>query len=84
MYDFILQYMLYLQWIWWEWEKKKNEIYTGEKQEKIPFGCPPIPPSMKLAADCFPGRKNRKQAGPTLGWTGILIFEREVIVGTSI
>ena len=43
-------------------------------KEKPPFGCPPIPPSIKLEADCFPGRKNRKQAGPTLGGTGILIY----------
>ena len=53
-------------------EKPRNIQYR--KQTKIsPFGCPPIPPSIKLEADCFPERKNRKQAGPTLGGTGILI-----------
>ena len=47
----------------------------SKKQRKnLPFGCPPIPPSIKLEADCFLGRKNRKQAGPALGGTGILIF----------
>ena len=49
-------------------QKQKNKGKTS------PFGCPPIPPSIKLEADCFPGRKNRKKAGPTLGGAGILIY----------
>ena len=68
MYDF-------LQWIWWEWEKKPRKTYIHKKQGKNPpFGFPPIPPSIKLEADCFPGRKYRKQAGPTLGGAGILLY----------
>ena len=52
---FYLQYMVYLQWIWWEWGKKTRKIYIHKKTRKnSPFGCPPIPPSIKLEADCFP------------------------------
>ena len=55
-------------------EKPRN-VHKSKKQRKNPpFGCPPIPPSIKLEADCFPGRKNRKKAGPTLGRMGILIY----------
>ena len=55
--------------------EKPLNIYKSKKQRKNPpFGCPPIPLSIKLEADCFPGRKNRKQAGPALGGTGILIY----------
>ena len=52
-------------------QKTRNKRKT---RKNFPFGCSPIPLSIKLEADCFPGRKNRKQAGPTLGWTGILIY----------
>ena len=51
----------------------EKHIYTKNK-EKFPVWFPSHPPSIKLEADCFPGRKNRKQAGPTLGGTGILIY----------
>ena len=54
-------------------EKPRN-IYKRKTRKNSLFGCPPIPPSIKLEADCFPDRKNRKQAGPTLGGTGILIY----------
>ena len=55
-------------------EKPRN-IYKSKKQRKNPpFGCPPISPSIKLEADCFPGRKKRKQAGPAQGGTGILVY----------
>ena len=75
MYDFILQYMIYLQWIWWEWGEKTRNIYKRKTRKNPRLVALPSPPaSIKLAADCFPGRKNRKQAGPTLGWTGILIY----------
>ena len=55
-------------------EKPRN-IYKSKKNKgKIPrLVSLPSPPSLKLEADCFPGRKNRKQAGPTLGGAGILI-----------
>ena len=52
----------------------KTKKTKPSKKGFSPFGCPPIPPSIKLEADCFPGRKNRKQAGPTLGGAGILIY----------
>ena len=52
-------------------EKPRN-IYRRKTRKNSPFGCPPIPPSLKLEADCFPGRKNRKQAGPALGGTLLL------------
>ena len=53
-------------------EKPRNKRKNKEKTP--PFGYPPISPSIKLEADCFPGRKNRKQSGPTLGRAGILIY----------
>ena len=35
------------------------EIYTNENQGKSsPFGCPPIPPSTRMEADCFPVSEN--------------------------
>ena len=50
-----------------------------------PFGCPPIPPSIKVEADCFPGRKNRKQAGPTQGGAEILIYrDKKKIAGKNL
>ena len=52
----------------------KKHIYTKNKKKNSPFGFPPIPPSIKLEADCFPGRKYRKQAGPTLGGAGFLLY----------
>ena len=55
-------------------EKTPKNIYTRKTRKNSPFGCPPIPPSIKLEADCFPGRKNRKKAGPAVGGTGILIY----------
>ena len=54
--------------------EKPQNIYKRKTRKNSPLGCPPIPPSIKLEADCFPGRKNRKQARPTLGGTGILIY----------
>ena len=55
-------------------KKNPKRIYIYTKTRKnSPFGFPPIPTSIKLEADCFPAEKNRKQAGPTLGGTGILI-----------
>ena len=64
--------MIYLQWIWWEWDKNPE---INEKRKKLHVWLPSHPPSIKLEAYCFPGRKNRKQAGPTLGGTGILIYK---------
>ena len=52
----------------------KKHIYT-KNEEKIPrLVSLPSPPSIKLEADCFPGRKYRKQAGPTLGGAGFLLY----------
>ena len=66
---FYLQYMIYLQWIWWEWEKNP-EIYTNEKQGKITRLVALPSPVYKIKGRLFSGRKNRKQAGPTLSGTG--------------
>ena len=55
-------------------EKTRNICKNKDTKENSPFGCPSIPPSIKLEADCFPGRKNRKQVGPALGGTGILVY----------
>ena len=54
-------------------EKPRN-ITKRKTRKNSPFGCPSIPPSIELEADCFPERKNRKQTGPTIGGTGILIY----------
>ena len=70
MKDFIYKYDLFTMSMMGMGEKPRN-MYERKNPS---FGCPPIPPSIKLEADCFPGRKNRKQAGPALGETGILIY----------
>ena len=56
---------------------RKTPKYIQKQRKNPPFGCPPIPPSIKLEADGFPGRKSRKQVGPTLGGVGILIYRDE-------
>ena len=72
MNDFIYKYDLFTMNVMGMGEKPRN-IYKN-KGKNPPFGYPAIPPSIKLEADCFPGRKDRKQAGPLLGVTGILIY----------
>ena len=47
-------------------EKYPKNIYTRKQGKNSPLVALP---SIKLEADCFPGRKKRKQAGPTLGRT---------------
>ena len=67
----------FLQMNSYDGDGRKTPKYIQKQRNKgknPPFGCPPIPPSIKLEADCFPGRKNRKQVGPALGGTGILIY----------
>ena len=60
-------------------EKTPKNIYTRKKTRKnSPFGLPPTPPSIKLEADVFRVEKNRKQAGPTIGGTGILIYRDKI------
>ena len=57
-------------------EKTPKYIQKQRNKGKIPrLVALPSPPSIKLEADCFPGRKNRKQVGPALGGTGILIYK---------
>ena len=55
MHDFIYN-------LWWihmmgMGEKPRNIYKNKETKEKNPFGCPPIPPSIKLEVDCFPGER---------------------------
>ena len=40
---------------------RKTPKYTKKREtkEKFPVWLPSHPPSIKLEADCFPGRKNR-------------------------
>ena len=41
----------------------------NEKQgKKSPFGCPPIPPSLRSEADCFPGWKEPKTSRAYPRW----------------
>ncbi len=63
-------------------EKTRKNIYTRKTRKKSQFGFPPIPPSIKLEADCFPVRKKRKQAEPTQGGTGILIYRDKINKGS--
>ena len=74
MYDFI--YNIWFIYNGYDGNGRKNpEKYIHEKtRKKFPVWLPSHPPSIKLEADCFPVRKNRKQVGPTLSGTGILIY----------
>ena len=64
--------------------KTPKYIQKQKTKEKSPVWLPSHPPSIKLEADCFPGRMNRKQAGPTLGGMGILIYRgKEKIKGRA-
>ena len=57
----------------WGWEKNP-EIYTRNKGTP-PVWLPSHPSVYRIGGPTvFPGRKNRKQAGPALGGTGILIY----------
>ena len=38
-------------------EKRRN-IYKQKPRKNSPFGCPPIPTSTKMEADCFPVSEN--------------------------
>ena len=59
-------------------EKPRNIYKNKETKGKKPVWLISYPPpAIKLEADCFPGRKNRKQVGPALGGTGILIYKGE-------
>ena len=81
MNDFIYKYDLFTMNVMGMGEKPRN-IYKNKG--KIPrLVALPSPPSIKLEADCFPGRKNRKQVGPTLGGTGILIYRGEKNLGVG-
>ena len=52
----------------------EKHIYTKNK-EKIPrLVSLPSPPSIRFGGRLFSGERNRKQAGPTLGGVGILIY----------
>ena len=64
-------------------EKNPKNIYTRKTRKKFPVWFPSHPPSIKLEADCFPGRKYRKQAGPTLGGAGILHYRDKRNKGTG-
>ena len=55
-------------------EKTPKNIYTWKNKEKFPVWLPSHPHVYKIGGRLFSGQKNRKQAGPTLGGTGILIY----------
>ena len=85
-------YMIFIYKIWFMYndmmgmgeKTPKKYIYMKNKEKIPPFGFPPIPPSIKLGADCFPGRKNRKQAGHTLGGARILIYRDKRNKGSGV
>ncbi len=60
MYDFIYNlWFIYNESIWWGLEKKKQKDKDETKEQRFsPFGFPPIPPSTKMKADCFPVSEN--------------------------
>ena len=47
---------------------EKTPKYIQKQRKNPPFGCPPIPPSIKLEADCFPGRKEPKTSRTYPRW----------------
>ena len=47
---------------------EKKPKYIQKQRKNPPFGCPPIPPSIKLEADCFPGRKEPKTSRTYPRW----------------
>ena len=51
-------------------EKNPKNIYTRKTRKKSPFGFPPLPPSIKLEADCFPGRKKPERSRTYPRWGG--------------
>ena len=75
MYDFIYSFLIFFQWIYMlrMGEKPRNMYYTKNK-EKFPVWLPSHLPVYENGGRLFSGiRKHRKQAGPTLGGTGILL-----------
>ena len=57
MHDFIYNVRFFTMDMMGMGEKTPKNIYTRKQGKNPPFGFPPIPPSIKLEADCFPGRK---------------------------
>ena len=79
MNDFIYKYDLFTMNVMGMGEKPRN-IYKN--QGKIPrLVALPSPPVYKIGDRLFSGRKNRKQAGPTLGGAGILVYRAKKIKG---
>ena len=68
MNDFIYKYDLFTMNMMGMGEKTPKYIQKQKTKEKSPVWLPSHPPVY------IPGRKNRKQAGPTLGGMGILIY----------
>ena len=57
--------MIYLQWVWWEWEKKTRNIYKNKG--KIPRLVPSHPPVYKIwGRPFFRGERNENK--PDLHW----------------
>ena len=50
-------------------EKPRN-IYKRKLRKNSPFGCPPILPSMKIEAECFPVSENTENK-PDLPYVGL-------------
>ena len=65
----------FLQMNSYDGDGRKTPKYIQKQKNKGKI--PRLVESIKLEADCFPGRKNRKQVGPALGGTGILIYREK-------
>ena len=58
-------------------EKTPKIIYTRKKTRKnSPFGFPPMPPSIKLEANCFPVRKKLETSRTYPKWGGNTNLQR--------
>ena len=61
---------VFLQWIWWEWEKKTRKIYIHEKQGKIPRLVTLPSPVYKIGGRLFSGPKKLETSRTHPRWDG--------------
>ena len=84
-YDFYLQNMVYVQWYDGKGREKNRKTYIQENKEKIPrLVSLPSPRLQNWRLTVFRIKRNRKQAGPTLGGVGILIYKDKRNKGSGV
>ena len=68
---FYLQYIVYLQWVWWEWEKKTEKyIYMKENKEIIHWSVALPSPVYKIGGRMFSGSKEPETSRTYPRWDG--------------